>query len=80
MRRLASILTSMLIAAAVARPCDMITIGNKRVDTAAEIVRRADTIFRARALGYSVSPEVDCINGVIRFEVIEVVRGNRCRT
>ena len=77
MKRLASILISMLVAAAVARPCDMVTIGKhrKQVDIAAEVVGRADTIVRARAVGYSVSPVAGRMDGDIRFDPVGTVKG-----
>jgi hypothetical protein len=58
---------------AVGYTCDVVTIGHRKVNVAAEVVRKAAVIVRATASGYVV-PAGNRI-GPIRFVVVEVVRG-----
>jgi hypothetical protein len=57
----------------IGRTCDVVIIGHKKVDVAAEIVRKADVIVRATAGEYFLAP----VNrkGTIMFQVVEVIRG-----
>jgi hypothetical protein len=71
-----AVLTGLIIlTTAVAYPCDVVIIGHKKVSVATEIVRNADVIVRATALGYSAPPGNNR-KGSIRFNAVEVIRGD----
>ena len=70
-----AVLTGLItLTAALACPCDVVIIGPKKVNVATEIVRNADVILRATALGYAAPPGSNG-QGSIRFSVVEVIRG-----
>jgi hypothetical protein len=52
----------------------VVTIGHRKVDVRAEVVRKADVIVRATAGEYVVPPG-NIATGLIRFAVVEVIRG-----
>jgi hypothetical protein len=67
------------VSVTVAYSCDTVTIGRHphKVDVAKAIVKRADLIVRATAIGYAMRPQTTQMIGSIRFEVTEVIKGRR---
>jgi hypothetical protein len=67
------ILLAAAFATPTAWPCDTVVIaGQKKVDVASDVVKKADVILRATAVGFTAPSDVV---GPIRFKVNEIIRG-----
>lgn len=69
------ILLAAALTSATAYPCDTIAVaGHKKIDVAADVVKKADVILRVTAVGFTIPSDVV---GPIRFQVSEVIRGQQ---
>jgi hypothetical protein len=66
------ILLAAAMTTAAACPCEVVSVGHKKFDVAADLVKKADVIVRATAVGSTIPSDVV---GAIRFRVNEMIRG-----